>query len=110
MKLTVFRSIIATALAVCAGCVIEPVAARSQTPKSGVQELCETTEQLVCTDYPLRMGGRQCRPIKTTTCREVPTSSRIDELHKACDLLIRAYGEEEGRKRCQELIERQSEE
>ncbi len=31
-------------------------------------------------------------------------ATRIDELQKSCDLLITAYGEEEGRRRCQDLL------
>jgi hypothetical protein len=43
-----------------------------------------------------------------TRCYQVPEPSvgQLEKLKLACDLLITAYGEEDGRVRCQDLIER----
>jgi hypothetical protein len=42
-----------------------------------------------------------------TRCYPAPDSGReqLEKLRLACDLLITAYGEEDGRLRCQDLLE-----
>ncbi len=47
--------------------------------------------------------------VPKTTCREVTdppadASAQIKAVRDACNLLITAYGEEEGRRQCQELV------
>ena len=43
-----------------------------------------------------------------TRCYQVPEPAvgQLEKLKLACDLLITAYGEEDGRLRCRDLIER----
>ena len=60
--------------------------------------------EIVCEheDVPVRIARTMYVLRQVTRCYH--PSTRIDELQKSCDLLITAYGEEEGRRRCQDLL------
>ena len=60
--------------------------------------------EIVCEheDVPVRIARTMYVLRQVTRCYH--PSSRIDELQSSCDLLITAYGEEEGRRRCQDLL------
>ena len=72
-------------------------------PTTGI--ICQTRE------VPELIRGSQSRKIYVlhhqTHCYPAPGATRtlLGELKEACDLLITAWGEEEGRLRCQGLIE-----
>ena len=73
------------------------------TPSGGI--VCQTLE------VPELIRGSRSRQIYVlhhqTHCYPAPGATRtpLGELKEACDLLITAWGEEEGRLRCQGLIE-----
>ncbi len=60
--------------------------------------------EIVCEheDVPVRIARTMYVLRQVTRCYH--PSSQVDELQKSCDLLITAYGEEEGRRRCQDLL------
>ncbi len=60
--------------------------------------------EIICEheDVPVRIARTMYVLRQVTRCYH--PSSRIEELQSSCDLLITAYGEEEGRRRCQDLL------
>ena len=60
--------------------------------------------EIICEqeDVPVRIARTMYVLRQVTHCYH-PTT-QIDELQRSCDLLITAYGEEEGRRRCQDLL------
>ena len=60
--------------------------------------------EIVCEheEVPVRIARTMYVLRQVTRC--YPPATRIDELQKSCDLLITACGEEEGRRRCQDLL------
>jgi hypothetical protein len=61
--------------------------------------------EIVCEheDVPVKIARTMYVLRQVTRCYHPAT--QLDELQKACDLLLTAYGEEEGRARCQALLE-----
>ena len=60
--------------------------------------------EIVCESesVPVRLSRTVYVLRHVTRCYHPPTE--VDALQKRCDLLLTAYGEEEGRRRCRELI------
>jgi hypothetical protein len=67
--------------------------------------------EIVCdTEYsPVQIDRSRVFTLeRQTRCDHLPEPGvgQLEKLKLACDLLITAYGEEDGRLRCQDLIER----